>query len=293
MKVLFFGYGQVGFRAVQLLLARGDQIAAVVTHRDDPEENRWFRTPAEAAAAGKIPVLYDDEIKDRDARVAAEIQPDLILSVFYRKLLPRAVIETRKIAALNLHPSLLPSYRGRCPINWVLIHGESHTGVTVHHMVEAADAGDIVARRKIEIAPRETAFSLHGKIERASCWLLNETLPLVARREAPAFPQDESKASSFGARRPEDGKIDWAWPASRIDRLVRAVAPPWPGAFGHVQGRLLHIHAGEPAEPVDRSGPHSAAPGTARRSDKGLFVATGDRWFRIDEAREFDAHDVV
>ena len=180
MKVLFFGYSQIGHRAVHLLAERGDDVAAVVTHRDDPHENRWYKTPAEAAADHGFRVLYSDDLGPGGAEELAEsLAPDLILSVFYRDLLSDRLLKAARRAALNLHPSLLPAYRGRAPINWVLVNGETETGVTLHHMVGRADAGDIVAQRAIPIEPRETALSLYLKVEQAGIEILAEALPLV------------------------------------------------------------------------------------------------------------------
>jgi methionyl-tRNA formyltransferase len=286
VRVLFFGYSQLGYRAVELLVARGDEVLAVVTHRDDPEENRWYRTPAEAAAAHALPLLYAEEVPDL-ADLAERLAPDLVLSVFYRRLLPRRVLAAAQLAALNLHPSLLPAYRGRAPINWVLVHGETATGVTLHHMTGRADAGDVVLQRAVPIAPRETALSLYHKIEQAGVEVLAAALPLVASGRAPRLPQDEARASKFGRRRPEDGRIDWSWPAARIDRLVRAVAPPWPGAFGEIEGRRVIVARGEPDEPFAAGGA-PPRPGTVRRGAGRLWIAAGDRWFRIDEAAGLD-----
>jgi methionyl-tRNA formyltransferase len=288
LRVLFFGYSQLGARAVDLLVERGDEVAAVVTHRDDPREHRWYRTPAEAAAARGLPLHYGEELPDGGARLALASAPDLVLSVMYRNLLPAAVLAAPRLGALNLHPSLLPAYRGRAPINWVLVNGESATGVTLHHMVQRADAGDVVAQRAIQIAPRETALSLYLKVEREGVALLAETLPLVACGRAPRQPQDESRASKFGRRTPADGRLDWAWPAARIDALVRAVAPPWPGAFADIGGRRVRVLAGEPAAPLDGPPPERPAPGTLRREAGRLFAAAGDRWFRLDETEGLD-----
>jgi methionyl-tRNA formyltransferase len=287
VRVLFFGYSQVGFRAVELLLRQGHEVVAVVTHRDDPHEHRWYHVPAEAAAKHGLACVYGDEIEGEVGRYAREMEPDLLLSVFYRKMLPRQALEAPRIAALNLHPSLLPAYRGRAPINWVLVRGEVETGVTLHHMVGRADAGDIVAQRRIAIDPRETALSLYYKVEQESTALLEEALPLVAAGNAPRIRQDESRASKFGGRRPEDGRIDWSWPAARVDCLVRAVAPPWPGAFGEValretgETRAIAIREGEPAGECA-----GVAPGAARREGGKLFVACADRWFRVDEEQQ-------
>jgi methionyl-tRNA formyltransferase len=306
VKVLFLGYSQLGYRAVELLPELGFAVAAVVTHRDDPEERRWYRTPAEAAAELGLPLHYSDELAAAPgglAAFAARLAPDLVLSVFYRDLLPEPVLAAARRGALNLHPSLLPAYRGRAPINWVLVRGETRTGVTLHHMIGRADAGDIVGQRAIAVAPRETALSLYRKVEEEGVRLLAEMLPRVAAGTAPRLPQDESRASNFGRRRPEDGRIDWSWPASRIDCLVRAVAPPWPGAFAEVEGRRAWIYAGRPAEPfapdavkaakaapaADAAAPAADGrpqPGSVRREAGRVWIAAGDRWFEVEAASD-------
>ncbi|MEP7009446.1 MAG: formyltransferase family protein [Acidobacteriota bacterium] len=292
MRVLFFGYSQIGYRAVELLVERGDEVLAVVTPRDDPHENRWYKTPADAAVRHGLRIVYSEdmaELGDTGATLAAYLAPDLILSVFYRSLLPDSVLAAAKIAALNLHPSLLPAYRGRAPINWALVHGERETGITLHHMARRADAGDIVAQRAVPIAPRATALSLYLEIEQAGIELLREALPQVAAGTAPRIVQDESKASKVGRRRPEDGLIDWSWPAARVDGLVRAVAPPWPGAFGTIDGKRVEIHAGEPEEEIAADfGGVRPAPGTVDRIGERIRIATADRWFRIDESLGLD-----
>lgn len=295
LRVLFFGYSQIGYRAVKLLRDQGHEVARVVTHRDDPEENRWYRTPAEAAAEEGLEVAYAEELKGGPEELAQRLRPDLILSVFYRRLLSEAVLGAARVAALNLHPSLLPAYRGRAPINWALVNGESETGVTLHHMVRRADAGDVVGQRRIAIDPRETALSLYRKVESEGISLLAEMLPRVADGTAPRFPQDAARASQFGGRRPEDGRIDWSWPAARIDNLVRAVAPPWPGAFAEIAGKRVEIHAGAPAAAFAAAAPGSGegagrpAPGTARWEGGELFIAAADRWFRVERAVGLEA----
>ena len=299
MRVLLLGYSQLGYRAVRLLRELGCDVAAVVTHRDDPAENRWYRTPAEAARELDLPLHYSDELAAAPGGIGAlagRLAPDLVLSVFYRDLLPAPVLAAGRLAALNLHPSLLPAYRGRAPINWVLVRGESRTGVTLHHMIGRADAGDVVGQRAIAIAPRETALTLYRKVEEEGVLLLAEMLPRVAAGTAPRLPQDESRASVFGRRRPEDGRIDWTWPAARIDCLVRAVAPPWPGAFADVEGQRAWIYQGHPAgpvaaepgtEPVAEAEAEPAlrpAPGSVRRAAGRVWIATGDDWFEVEAA---------
>jgi methionyl-tRNA formyltransferase len=122
-------------------------------------------------------------------------------------------------------------------------------------------------------------------VEEQGVRLLAEMLPRVAAGTAPRLPQDGSRASSFGRRRPDDGRIDWTWPAARIDCLVRAVAPPWPGAFADVEGRRAWIHRGHPAGPVDAESPAGRpAPGAVRREGGRVLIATGDHWFEVEAA---------
>jgi methionyl-tRNA formyltransferase len=288
LRVLFFGYSQLGYRAVKLLPELGLEVAAVVTHRDDPAESRWYRTPAEAAEELGLPLHYSEELAAAPGGIAAfaeRLAPELALSVFYRDLLPRPALAAARRAALNLHPSLLPAYRGRAPINWVLVQGETRTGVTLHHMIGRADAGDIVGQRAVDVAPRETALSLYRKLEDEGVRLLAELLPRVADGSAPRRPQEEALASTYGRRRPEDGRIDWSWPAARIDRLVRAVAPPWPGAFGEVEGRLASIYRGRPAGAAELADLAARpAPGSVRRAGGRIWIAAGDGWFEVEEA---------
>ncbi|HVY60812.1 MAG TPA: formyltransferase family protein, partial [Planctomycetota bacterium] len=217
MRVLFFGYSQMGAVALDVLAKQGHEVAAVVTHRDDPHENRWYRVPAEAAKQHGFPVVYAEEVEGRYVKFVREQAPDLLLSVFYRKMIPSQALPIPRIASLNLHPSLLPAYRGRAPVNWVLVNGERVTGVSLHHMTREPDAGDIVGQRAISIAPRETAYTLYHKVEAEGRALLEEMLPLVAKGSAPRTPQDHAKHTYFGGRKPDDGRIDWAWDARKVD----------------------------------------------------------------------------
>jgi folate-dependent phosphoribosylglycinamide formyltransferase PurN len=250
LRVLFLGYSQLGYRAVKLLAELGCEVAAVVTHHDDPEERRWYRTPAEAAAELGLAVHYSDELAAAPGGVAAFAEglgADLVLSVFYRDMLPQRVLAAARLAALNLHPSLLPAYRGRAPINWVLVNGERETGVTLHHMIGRADAGDIVGQRAIAIAPRETALSLYRKVEAEGVALLAEMLPRVAAGTAPRLTQDGTHASYFGRRRPR----------GRRHRLVVAGgAHRLPGARrgAAVAGRLRRGRRAARGDPPGRAG---------------------------------------
>ncbi|RLC07758.1 MAG: bifunctional UDP-glucuronic acid oxidase/UDP-4-amino-4-deoxy-L-arabinose formyltransferase, partial [Deltaproteobacteria bacterium] len=165
------------------------------------------------------------------------IKPDIIFSFYYRKLVGEDILAIPNAGCLNLHGSLLPAYRGRAPVNWVLVNGETETGVTLHYMTKRPDAGDIVSQKKIVISDDDTALTLHKKTAVAASEMLDNILPQLKTGTAPRHPQDDTGASYFGRRSPGDGEIDWTRPASEIRNLIRAVSHPYPGAFSFVGER--------------------------------------------------------
>lgn len=269
-----FAYHTFGARALDALLSRGEEVGLVVTHPDDPAEGDWFESVAELARARHVPCLTPaspnlPEVVGRLRR----LEPDLILSVWYRRLLGLELLVLPRIAALNLHGSLLPAYRGRAPLNWVLVNGEQRTGVTLHHMTLAADAGDIVAQQPIDIEPDDTAATLYKRMVKVGVDLLLETYPALLADTAPRILQDEARATVMPRRRPEDGRVEWAWSAVRIGNMIRAVTHPYPGAFvGDGPGRLW-LWAG-----AALSGSSSDAPGTLVEiaPSRGITVTTGE-----------------
>jgi UDP-4-amino-4-deoxy-L-arabinose formyltransferase/UDP-glucuronic acid dehydrogenase (UDP-4-keto-hexauronic acid decarboxylating) len=271
---VLFAYHTIGARALEALVARGEEVAAVVTHADDPGEGSWFESVAEVARIHGIPSFAPASPNLRAiVETVRGLAPDLILSVWYRRLLGTELLALPRVAALNLHGSLLPAYRGRAPLNWVLVNGERRTGVTLHHMTAAADAGDIVAQRTIDIEPDETAIALYERMTKIGVELLVDTYPAVLAGTAPRAPQDGRRATTMPRRRPEDGRIDWAWPAARIFNIIRAVAEPYPGAFVGDGPSRLHLWAA--TLPDERF--RGAEPGTvvAIVPARGVAVATG------------------
>jgi methionyl-tRNA formyltransferase len=218
----------------------GAPIAALFTHRDDPHEEIWWRSCAELAARHGIPVHIDESVEMAGAMIGG-MPPAVIYSFSYRHLIPESVLVQAPLGAFNLHPSLLPAYRGRAPVNWVLVNGERETGVTLHHMVARADAGDIVGNRAVAIDDSDNALTLYRKLVPLGVELVEELHPKIVAGIAPRRRMDIEKGSYFGRRKPEDGRIDWRWPARRIFNLVRAVTHPYPGAFCSISGRKLLI----------------------------------------------------
>ena len=235
-SAVVFGYGDVGVRCTQVLLANGIDVKLIVTHADDPAEHRWYSSFAEFAAANGLPCLTPASADDKLLSRLQTLAPDFIFSFYYRQLLPAAILETAKRGALNMHGSLLPRFRGRAPVNWAVLRGATETGATLHYMVPRADAGDIVDQAAVTIGEDETAFDVFRKIVPAAEVILERSLPGLIAGTAARTPQDLSQGEYCGRRRPEDGRIDWSRSAREIHNLVRAVAPPFPGAFADFDG---------------------------------------------------------
>ena len=271
---VLFAYQEMGHACMETLLAMGAPIAALFTHHDDPREEIWWHSCSELAERHRIPVYFADKIDDEwTARVAA-MNPAIIYSFFYRNLLPQRLLDCARLGAYNVHGALLPKYRGRASVNWVLVNGETETGVTLHHMVARADAGDIVGQRAVQIDDVDTALSLYRKLVPLGADLVREFHPLIAAGSAPRRAQDISAGSYFGRRTPADGKIDWSWPARRIYNLVRAVTHPYPGAWCKIGERKLLVWQAKIAAESGRVG----SPGEVIAEDAGgaLEVAAGE-----------------
>ncbi len=267
-----FGYHDLGYVCIEALLGLGAPILALFTHRDDPGEEIWWRSCAQLASQHGIPVYSDEEFGPQWIDRLRSWAPAVIYSFNYRRLLPRQILACASIGAFNVHPSKLPAYRGRVPINWVLVNGERETGVTLHHMVARADAGDIVGQETVAIEDSDTALSLSRKITPLAADLIRRFHPLIVAGRAPRIPQDLSAGSYVGRRTPADGRIDWNWPARRIFNLVRAVTHPYPGAFCTVAGRKLFVWQASIGAEEGRAGMPGQVVGT---SASGLQVAVG------------------
>jgi len=218
-KAVVFAYHNVGARCLRVLRAQGIEVPLVVTHADDPGEAQWFERVADTAEDLRLPWIApaDANTPECVARIA-DLTPDFVFSFYYRRMLGAPILALPRRGALNMHGSLLPRYRGRAPVNWAVLHGERETGATLHYMIARPDAGDIVAQQAVPILPDDTA------------------LPALVAGTAPRRPNDVARGSYFGGRKPEDGRIDWMRHAREIHNLVRAVAPPYPGARTVVAG---------------------------------------------------------
>jgi UDP-4-amino-4-deoxy-L-arabinose formyltransferase/UDP-glucuronic acid dehydrogenase (UDP-4-keto-hexauronic acid decarboxylating) len=235
MKTVVFAYNNIGCTGIKSLIANGYEIQAVFTHIDSPTETIWFDSVAQVAAENNIPVYAPEDVNHPIwVQKIKELEPEVIFSFYYRNILKQDILDIPTNGAYNLHGSLLPKYRGRCPINWVLINGEKETGVTLHHMTARPDDGDIVDQNVIKIEDADNAKTLSIKANDAAAKLLKNILPKISDGTAPKISQDGSKASYFGGRKPADGEINWSDSAETTRNLVRAVTLPWPGAYSFI-----------------------------------------------------------
>ncbi|SEN23441.1 UDP-4-amino-4-deoxy-L-arabinose formyltransferase / UDP-glucuronic acid dehydrogenase (UDP-4-keto-hexauronic acid decarboxylating) [Pseudomonas sp. ok272] len=270
-KAVVFAYHDIGCAGIEALLNAGIEIAAVFTHADDPKENTFYGSVAQLCAHKGIAVhAPEDANHPLWIERIAKLNPDYLFSFYYRNLLTEPLLAVARKGAFNLHGSLLPTYRGRAPANWVLVNGEKETGVTLHRMVKRADAGAIVAQQRVAIERSDTALTLHGKLRDAASNLLRDTLPQLIEGKITETAQDESKASVYGRRTPADGKLLWNKPAETLFNLVRAVTQPYPGAFCAVGEHKLIVWSAEVAK-----GNEGLAPGRVISVDP-LRIACGE-----------------
>jgi methionyl-tRNA formyltransferase len=241
-RAVVFAYHNVGVRCLKVLLAGGVDVRLVVTHEDNPAETIWFESVAALCREHAIPFVTPTDPKSSELLTAVQAaRPDFIFSFYYRYMLPTALLATATHGAYNMHGSLLPKYRGRVPINWAVLHGETETGATLHAMAAKPDAGAILAQTAVPILPDDTAYEVFGKVVVAAEQTLWHVLPALLQGNPPRLPNDLARGSYFGGRKPEDGRIDWNQPAQAIYNLHRAVAPPYPGAFTELGGKTWII----------------------------------------------------
>jgi methionyl-tRNA formyltransferase len=241
-SAVVFAYHDVGVRCLSVLLAHDIDVRLVLTHDDNPNENIWFGSVEKLARRHGLKVIKpaDPNVPDVTAQIRAA-QPDFLFSFYYRSMLGGALLSIPRNAALNMHGSLLPRYRGRVPVNWAIVHGETETGASLHHMTVKPDAGDVVDRESVPILPDDTALDVFRKVSVAAELCLYRALPLLVNGTANSEQQDLSKGNYFGGRTAADGAINWSQSAQQIHNLVRAVAPPYPGATAVVGDRQLRL----------------------------------------------------
>ena len=265
-SAVVFAYHDIGVRCLEALLELGIDVRLVVTHQDELSEHIWFGSVAEVARRNNIAVITPDDANSVDViEQVSQTRPDYIFSFYYRQMLGQKLLDVPCSGAFNLHGSLLPKYRGRVPVNWAIIHGEKETGVSLHRMEIRPDAGNLLAQAAVPILRNDTAFDVFQKLKCVSETLLVEVVPEMLAGRIIEMPPELDKGSYFSGRKPEDGRIDWRLSAADIHNLVRAVAPPFPGAFFDVGLHRIEVLASyDSGESVGEEGfnltPHVTRP---------------------------------
>ena len=277
MRAVVFGYHAIGCLGFDALLRHGFDVRAVVTHPDDPHEVIWWDSLAARARERSVPVLLRSRREEPGLREAiAAYEPEVLFSFYFRHLLPADVLVLAPRGGFNLHGSLLPEFRGRSPVNWAILHGAKETGVTLHRMTPRPDAGEILGQERVPIGPSDTAYTVFRSLEPAAERLLDHVLPEIRSGVAKGSPQDPARASYYGGRTPEDGRIDWSQPARRVYDLVRAVTHPYPGAFTTLRGERMLVWWARPLV-----GAHGSPGAITGIDEEGVVVAAGRDALRL------------
>ena len=282
MSVIVFGYHNIGVIGINVLKNHNVSISTVFTHRDNQNENIWFDSVSDLCNKFNIKLLYADDYNNNDIfEIVKKLNPITIFSFYYRKIIPQSILDIPKNGAVNLHGSLLPKYRGRSPVNWQLLHGETKGGLTLHYMIQKPDAGDIIAQKKVSISKTDTPLSLFAKLEKSAQLLLDENIDSIITGKCDRTSQDDSIATYYGGRKPEDGVINWQWSTEKIYNLIRAVTKPYPGAFTYFNNIKLIIWMASKCT-ISLSDTF-VAKGTVHIYEGDHFVKTGDGWLKLQK----------
>ncbi|MBT3267880.1 methionyl-tRNA formyltransferase [Candidatus Poribacteria bacterium] len=268
-RVVFMGTPEFAVPALRLL-ATSVELAAVVTQPDRPSGRGRKLTPSpvkvEAEALG-LPIHQPERARAREfVRVLSELAPDVIAIVAYGQILPRSILDIPPHGCLNIHPSLLPTYRGAAPVQWALWNGDEQTGVTVMQIDEGEDTGPIVRQEATAIEPTETAPELMARLAETGAEMLSDVILHLPREGIATTPQDDSTATHAPKFTREMGVVDWTLPSGAIHNRYRACVP-WPGAQAFLPGGVaLRVKS---CAPTDRD----VAP------NPGAIVVEGGRMF--------------
>ena len=279
MGVIFMGSADFSLPILKAL-SEGEEVLAVVTQPDRPRGRgqRVVPTPVKEWAEGRgIPVLEPQGLKDPFLEEVRGVGPEAIVVAAYGRILPPELLRLPPLGCINVHPSLLPKYRGAAPVNWAIIRGEIETGVTTFLMDEGMDSGPILLQRRVRIGEGETASELLGRLAELGAELLLETLKRWRRGEIEPRPQREEEATFAPKLRKEDGLINWKREAREINNLIRG-AQPWPGAYTFLRGKLLKVHRA-------RVGSGRGEPGEVISLEEGIEVACGEGSLLLQEVQ--------
>lgn len=272
MRAVFMGNHDVGITVMNTLAEQG-VLVGIVAHPPDPEDGVRYLSVFDRAAELDVPRLRATGRDPQLQEFVASIAPDVLIVADYRYILPPSVVALAPSGAVNFHPSLLPAYRGRAPINWAILNGETKLGLTAHLIDEGMDTGDVIAQRCFTLDVQEDVGDALRKLYPLYRDMTREIVAALTKGELPRSPQDHTRSTVFPRRRAEDGRIDFSTPANTIVNLVRAVARPYPGAFTWSDLTRITFWKARLAIPTVKS---DARPGTVTQTfADGFRVACG------------------
>jgi UDP-4-amino-4-deoxy-L-arabinose formyltransferase/UDP-glucuronic acid dehydrogenase (UDP-4-keto-hexauronic acid decarboxylating) len=290
-NLVFLGHGAWATECLEAAFTRSSfRIPLVFLHASPGEAQRRNNAEMEDLAVRHgSRVIFVEEAGEMKADVV-RTAPDLLVSVGFLKKVPREVLEIPSQGAINLHGALLPRYRGRAPISWALLNGEKHVGITVHYMEEEIDSGPILIQRRIRVSAQDTACTLYERMKRLAPAVLLEALKMFETGTPSGVPQDERSATRYGKLTQEVCLIRWGDPAKKIHDKIRALVPPYPGAFTFSGGRkYIVVRSALPEDVASGSAPGRVLEATLR----GALVGTGEGSILIEEVeREHEERGV-
>ncbi|MDR0525746.1 MAG: methionyl-tRNA formyltransferase [Spirochaetaceae bacterium] len=276
IRILFAGTPGIGLPSLLALLNTPEaEVAGILTAPDAPKKRKNTPEPSEISSAGAQaePRLrqFKPQTLDAQARAAiSEIQPDLLVAFAYGRIFGPKFLELFPLGGINVHPSLLPKYRGPSPISAAILHRDSETGVTIQRIALELDAGDILAQERFPLKDRETAASLTETAARKAGTMLPRVIAEIARQGVSGRPQ-EGRVSYCPRIAKTDGRIDWTQSAEALDAHIRAYTP-WPLAYTLHGDRYLYILAAEGVPGKDQAEPGAVL---GIQGDRGILVQTG------------------
>jgi methionyl-tRNA formyltransferase len=282
MKIVFFGTSQFAVPSLQALKESRHKIEAVFTQPDRKggRNLQTIESPVKKWAKKQDVDLYQPEKISDEKDTLKEKKADVFVVVGYGNILPEDIINLPKYYSVNVHPSLLPEYRGAAPVNWAIINADNKTGVTVYKLSQEIDGGDILLKKKVKIERSDTNITLNEKLAKEGADLLLEALEKIEKGEIQPVPQEESLVTYAPKLKKEDGLIDWQKPAEDIHNLIKGTKK-WPSAFTYFNGKLLKIYEAEVIKGKELKEKAKAGEIVKVKKGSGIIVKTKKDYLNI------------
>ncbi len=281
MRILFFGYQGWGYESLKALINTDENIVAVITHKKNPAEETWYGDVKTLAEENKIKTYVFANIGPEEISIIESLKPELILSIGYRKIIQKRILQIPRHGAINLHGSLLPKYRGGAVLNWALINDEEKTGVTAHIMEEKFDTGDIVCQKEIPIYMVDDVLDVYSRALPLYPAIALEVVQKIKEGHLERMPQDPTKATYTKQRKPDDGLIDWKKSSRDLYNWIRALTYPYPGAFSFFRGRKVFLWKSE----IDGKNYHGQTGEVVEITEHYFVIKSKDKGIRILKAQ--------